>query len=277
MSTLLEFIPFSLTARPVSALDGLLSIKFCSFLCSFRIGLTSPMWVLGRFLLRLTSRKLSTLSGIPPFSTNSFWLASLLALLVGLNLSFLIGARVVYQIHKSRSFRIRRGVPQGSVFGPVLFFLFINDLLASTTSSVMCSLYADYLVIIWFSSSSIPAAAEATQRTLIRLDRRTEYWRLPLNPSKYEVSSLWISTKLISNPTSSNSTSALSSYERTLRLPTSFPISGLARHGVKPRHCRSSWRAFAFTHRTCFLLGSLSLEPAFLHCGVQPFFSLLPL
>ena len=32
----------------------------------------------------------------------------------------------------------------------------------------------------------------------------------------------------------------LSSYERALRLPTSFPISGLARLGVKPRLCRSS-------------------------------------
>ena len=40
----------------------------------------------------------------------------------------------------------------------------------------------------------------------------------------------------------------LLSYERTLRLPTSFPISGLARLGVKPRLCRSSWRAFASTH-----------------------------
>ena len=32
------------------------------------------------------------------------------------------------------------------------------------------------------------------------------------------------------------------------RLPTSFPISGLARLGVKPRLCRASWRAFASTH-----------------------------
>ena len=37
-------------------------------------------------------------------------------------------------------------------------------------------------------------------------------------------------------------------YERALRLPTSFPISGLARLGVKPRLCRSSWRAFLPTH-----------------------------
>ena len=40
----------------------------------------------------------------------------------------------------------------------------------------------------------------------------------------------------------------LLSYERALCLSTSFPISGLARLGVKPRLCRSSWRAFASTH-----------------------------
>ena len=38
------------------------------------------------------------------------------------------------------------------------------------------------------------------------------------------------------------------SYERALCLPASLPISGLARLGVKPRLCRSSWRAFASTH-----------------------------
>ena len=40
----------------------------------------------------------------------------------------------------------------------------------------------------------------------------------------------------------------LFSCERALRLSASFPISGLARLGVKPRLCRSSWRAFASTH-----------------------------
>ena len=43
----------------------------------------------------------------------------------------------------------------------------------------------------------------------------------------------------------------LSSYERALCLPTSFPISGLARLGVKPRLCRSSWSPLT---RSCFLL-----------------------
>ena len=40
----------------------------------------------------------------------------------------------------------------------------------------------------------------------------------------------------------------LLSYERALCFPTSFLISGLARLGVKPRLCRSSWRAVASTH-----------------------------
>ena len=48
----------------------------------------------------------------------------------------------------------------------------------------------------------------------------------------------------------------LSSYERALRLPTSFSISGLARLGRKPRLCRSSWRGFASTHPLMLLFTS---------------------
>ena len=81
--------------------------------------------------------------------------------------SFLSDRRacVVYQNHKSRSFRVHRGVPQGSVLGLVLFSLFINDLLASLPSSLKGSFYADDLAI-WSSSPSVPTAMEATQGTL---------------------------------------------------------------------------------------------------------------
>ena len=278
---------------------------------------------------------------------------------------------MVFQNHKSRSFRVRRGVPQGSVLGPVLFSLFINDLPASLPSSVSCSLYADDLAI-WSSSPSVPTAVEATQGALFRLERWSEYWCLPLNPSKCEASFsvdphqanlqpdlLLLGSRLRFNPTptflgvtfdrtlsfsrhvsslkakffprlkalrcisasswgpSKESLSVLYksflrslltyaspgwfpflsatnitklerlhraasraitgchssspipvllteaslpplrvtlthftlfSHERALRLPTPFPISGLARLGVKPRLCRSSWRAFASTH-----------------------------
>ena len=76
---------------------------------------------------------------------------------------------------------------QGSVLGPVLFSLFINDLLASLPSSVSCSLYADNLAI-WSSSLLVPTAVEVTQGALFRLERWSEYWCLPLNLSTCEAS-----------------------------------------------------------------------------------------
>ena len=60
----------------------------------------------------------------------------------------------------------------------------------------------------------------------------------------------------------------LSSYVQALRLPTSFPISGLARLGVKPKLCRSSWRAFVSTHP--LKLPSTSLREAVLVCPPFP-------
>ena len=64
----------------------------------------------------------------------------------------------------------------------------------------------------------------------------------------------------------------LSSYERALRLSNPFPISGLARLGVKPRLCRSSWRAFASTRP--LMLRSTSLREALVACPPCPPWSL---
>ena len=64
----------------------------------------------------------------------------------------------------------------------------------------------------------------------------------------------------------------LLSYERALRLPTIFPISGLARLGVKPRPCKSSGRAFLSTH--LLMLPSTSPREALLACPPFPPWSL---
>ena len=90
-SSFWNLIPFSLPATLVSALDHLHLIKFCCFLSPLQMGSTNPGRALGRFSLLLIFVKLSTLSGILPFTINSFQLTYLLALLVGLDLSFLIG------------------------------------------------------------------------------------------------------------------------------------------------------------------------------------------
>ena len=82
--------------------------------------------------------------------------------------SFLSDRRacVVFQNHKSRCFRVRRGVPQGSVLGPVLFSLFVNDLPASLPSSVSCSLYADDLAIWSFSPLSPHCGGDHTRSSV---------------------------------------------------------------------------------------------------------------
>ena len=81
--------------------------------------------------------------------------------------SFLFNRRacVVFQNYKSRFFRVRRGVLQGSVFDPVAFSLFINNLPTSLFSPVSCSLYADDLAI-WSFFPSVPTAVETTQGAL---------------------------------------------------------------------------------------------------------------
>ena len=133
-------------ARPVSALVGLHSIKPCIFLSPFRMGLTNPGRALGRSSLLLIFLKLLTLSGIPPFFINSFWLASLLALLVGLNLSFLIGALLWFiKITKVVSFE------SVEVFRKDPFLTLYFSLSSSMISRLLCLLPSALLftLTIW--------------------------------------------------------------------------------------------------------------------------------
>ena len=93
------------------------------------MGLTNPGRALGRSCLLSISRKLLTLSGIPPFSRNLFRLGSLLALLVGLNLSFLIGALVwFFKITKVASFEsvevFRKDLFLALYFSPYVLMIF---------------------------------------------------------------------------------------------------------------------------------------------------------
>ena len=98
--------------------------------------------------------------------------------------SFLSDRRacVVYQNQKVVPFESVE-VFLKDLFFPMYFSFSINDLPASLPSSVSCSLYADNLAI-WSSFTSVPSSVEATQGALIRLERWSEYWCLPLNLSK---------------------------------------------------------------------------------------------
>ena len=88
---------------------------------------------------------------------------------------------------RSRSFRIRRGVPQGSVLGPVLFILFVDDITKDLPQGAHASLYADDLAI-WSSSPDPLKASSVVQSSLNVLETWFNLWRLPLNPKKCESS-----------------------------------------------------------------------------------------
>ena len=94
----------------------------------------------------LTSLKLLTLSGIPPFSINLCRLASLLALLVGFNLSFLIGTLAWF-------IKITQVVLFESVevFHKDLFLALYFSLFSSTISLLLYLLpsAALFMVTIW--------------------------------------------------------------------------------------------------------------------------------
>ena len=93
---------------------------------------------------------------------------------------------------------------------------------------------------------------------------QSRHHRLPL-VLPYPTSSL---RGFSTSPTSHSDSFYPFSYEQARCLPTSFSISELALLGVKPRLCRSSWRAFTSTHP--LMLRSTSSREALLACPPFP-------
>ena len=129
---------------------------------------------------------------------DSVWHSALLSKFISLDLSlcfvkwiqsYLSNRRSKVRICNSysRIFRLRRGVPQGSVLGPVLFSLYINNLPTFLPTSVKTSLYADDLAI-WASSPNVECATSTVQAALNRLVEWSSKRRLSLNPLKCEPS-----------------------------------------------------------------------------------------
>ena len=173
------------------------------------MGLTNPCQALGRFSLLSISLKLLTLSGIRPFSINSYRLASLLALLVGLNLSFLIGALVWF-------FKLTKVVPFESVevFRKDPFLALYFSLSSLMIFRLLCLLpsAALFTLTIWPFGPPPP-------RSPLRWRPHKELcfdWSaglsigvfLSIRANVKPPSSQWIPTKPISSPTSSYSAPA---------------------------------------------------------------------
>ena len=99
--------------------------------------------------------------------------------------SFLSGRKQRVNVNgkTSECVDIASGVPQGSIIGPMCFFLFINDLPGLMHNNML--LFADDAKL--FGSASTPEEQGTIQDDLDRLHQWTEQWQLPLNAAKCTV------------------------------------------------------------------------------------------
>lgn len=88
--------------------------------------------------------------------------------------------RVNIRSAKSDWLPVESGVPQGSVLGPVLFLVYINDLCQNLESTA--SLFADDAKI--YRTIRTEADVEALQRDMKRLDDWSDKWLLSFNVGK---------------------------------------------------------------------------------------------
>ena len=80
---------------------------------------------------------------------------------------------------------VRSGISQGTILGPILFILFINDVTRTINDSASLKNYTDDMKIYGTSSSQ-----ENRQMIQEDIDKRYRYlndWQLKLNPLKSEV------------------------------------------------------------------------------------------
>ena len=172
------------------------------------MGLTNPGRALGRSFLLLVSLKPLILSGIPPFSINSFRLGFLLALLVGLNLSLLIGALAWFT-----KITIATPVESVEVFHKDSFLAMYSSLFSSMIFLLLCLIPSATLCTLTISPFGPPPP-----RSLLRwrLHKGISFdWSADLSIGVFfsiranvrPPFSQWIPNKLNSSPNSSYPTS----------------------------------------------------------------------
>ena len=99
--------------------------------------------------------------------------------------SYLTGRRqsVVIDGHKSDELIIKSGVPQGSVLGPLLFLIYINDIVDNLESTAF--LFADdtscFRPIL---NGNVQNAALAVNSDLEKIHKWSKQWLVTVNTSK---------------------------------------------------------------------------------------------
>ena len=97
--------------------------------------------------------------------------------------SFLTGRKqsVILEGKQSKWEDVISGIPQGSVIGPILFIIFINDL-PSEVKYNMCKLFADDCKL--YGAVDASNNTSKIQSDLDNLSNWSKYWQLPFNAKK---------------------------------------------------------------------------------------------
>lgn len=103
--------------------------------------------------------------------------------------------QVVLEGKRSQTAKVTSGVPQGTVLGPLLFLVFINDMPDSVTSNIR--LFADDALL--YRSIKSHKDAEALQKDLDALQSWEKTWQMSFNPDKCEVLRVTKKRKIINS------------------------------------------------------------------------------
>ena len=107
--------------------------------------------------------------------------------------------KVMYKDMLSPCRSINAGVPQGSVLGPLLFLIYVNDVAENMIS--LCRLFADDNSL-QYMSYNVANIEYILNHDLSVLDRWSSKWLLNFNPSKTKAVFFYIKIKLYSSKTS---------------------------------------------------------------------------
>ena len=91
---------------------------------------------------------------------------------------------VVVENSCSKLYKVISGVPKGSVLGPVLFLLFINDMTEIFDDTVTCKLFADDVKIYSMIDGTI---ASPLTKAIDSLSAWSKKWQMQINISKCKV------------------------------------------------------------------------------------------
>lgn len=101
---------------------------------------------------------------------------------------------VVIKNEKSYSKTIQAGVPQGSVLGPLLFLIYINDIVKNIDSVI--KLFADDTSMSYGSANNV-VRAQVINQDLQKIEQWSKTWKIKFNDSKTEM----LTIKRDNNPT----------------------------------------------------------------------------